>query len=71
MKLCNANGNAKETKASRSHFSTPSIAGWSGYDGFRHHRVFLPLQPKPLSRLQCRQIGVKYPAIDRGVYRVA
>lgn len=70
LKLCNANDNTMETNGPKSHFRPPTVPGWTGQDGDRRHRVFLPFDPTPLSRLQCRQIGVKYPAIDRGVYRV-
>lgn len=73
QKLCNENGKPIETKGSTCHFSSPKIPlvpGWTGMDGDRGFRVFLPYQQEPLSRLQCRQINVRYPAIDRGVYRV-
>ncbi|MBU2192645.1 MAG: hypothetical protein KJ796_14660 [Alphaproteobacteria bacterium] len=47
------------------------MPGWFGFDYDRRCRVFLPYQQEPLTPLQCGQIGVKHPPIDRGVYRVS
>lgn len=72
-KLWNANGNALEGKGRGADVgqSSPSpIDGWRGFDGDRGCMVFLPHRDKPLTRLECIAAGVRYPAIDRGVYRV-
>jgi len=42
------------------------LADWSGFDGYRGCRIYL--FDRTLSRRTCEQLGLRYPALEPGVY---